>query len=478
MATVRIAMLTIRLVMRTKVALFFTFAFPLIFLFVYAGLFAHGNPQAVLYMFGPVVTLNIMGSAFWGLGMQSVMQRERGSLRRYRLAPIGPGTIVISNLLANYLLGLPTVGLLIVCAVAVFHMPLKVSLLTLLILATVGTFAFAGFGLTIASFSNTMQEAQIYNNIAWLTLVFLSGVTIPLPLLPGWIQRLAAFLPATYLVTTFQGVMVQGDPLGAHWPEMVVLIVAGVFGLLFARKIFRWEKEERISPRSQLLALVFVIPFIVTGIGMNARGDPKASWSRTYSLLGRSTSVSSPPAETRNAILNFEEPDAAETILKNCQVTTDAAASSQLVADVSLVEPGAEETQHALRITGRLAPAPLREQASVTARCALPTLVPISGVRGIEFSVRGDSRLYRVGLAPVAPLARRASKSAQEAGTPQEYPSISFVPVSTWQTVRLPAGFLADTSHGGRPQGPWQLEMVAGGVPGEFDLEIDEIRYY
>ena len=94
--SIRIALMSIKLVTRTKAALFFTFLFPLIFLFVYAGLFARGNPQAVSYMFGPVVTLNIMGSAFWGLGLQSVMQRERGSLRRYRLAPIGPGTMVFS----------------------------------------------------------------------------------------------------------------------------------------------------------------------------------------------------------------------------------------------------------------------------------------------------------------------------------------------------------------------------------------------
>ena len=170
MSAVRIALLTIRLVMRTKIAF-------LGFLFVYAGLFGHGNPQAVAYMFGPVVTLNIMGSGFWGLGLQSVMQRERGSLRRYRLAPIGAGTMVSSSLLANYLLELPTIALMVFCAVVFFHMPLKIGLGTLLVLVSIGTLAFAGFGLTVASVANTMQEAQVYNNVVWLTLLFLSGTT-------------------------------------------------------------------------------------------------------------------------------------------------------------------------------------------------------------------------------------------------------------------------------------------------------------
>jgi hypothetical protein len=117
--------------------------------------------------------------------LQSVMQRERGSLRRYRLAPIGPGTIVGSSLLANYLRQLPTVALLVLCATALFHMPLQISLLTLFLLVTIGSFAFAGHGLTIASIANTMQEAQIYNNVVWFTLLFLSASPFLSSFFPG-----------------------------------------------------------------------------------------------------------------------------------------------------------------------------------------------------------------------------------------------------------------------------------------------------
>ena len=61
--------MSIKLVTRTKAALFFTFLFPIIFLFVYSGIFARGNPEAVVYMFGPVVTLNIMGERVLGAGI-------------------------------------------------------------------------------------------------------------------------------------------------------------------------------------------------------------------------------------------------------------------------------------------------------------------------------------------------------------------------------------------------------------------------
>jgi len=465
---VRIALLTIRLVMRTKIALFFTFLFPQVFLFIYAGLFAHGNPEAVVYMFGPVVTLNIMGSGFWGLGMQSVVQRERGSLRRYRLAPIGSGTMVLSNLLANYLLGLPTIGLLVFCAVAVFHMPLKIGLLTLLILVTVGTFAFAGFGLTIASVANTMQEAQIYNNVVWLSLLFLSGVTVPLPLLPHWVQRLAAFLPATYLVTSFQAIMVQGRPLVEHWAEMVVLVVSGVFGLLFAWKLFRWEKEEKISSRAKWLSLTFIIPFLITGMWMNTRQDLTSSWAIAYRLMERGNRGAEERPATNRAMLieDFEGREAAENVLQRWQVSTDAAHGGHSMAEVSLITPGAAGSQHALRFKGHLVPASGSGMGMASAQFEVKVPPGVKDLHGIEFEARGDGRVYLLRLYPT------------EASLSPIQPAISIVPLSDWQSVRLLDGWLAHPPFGIPPSSPWVFEITVEGERGEFSLDVDEIKFY
>jgi ABC-type multidrug transport system permease subunit len=466
MPTVRIALLTIRLVMRTKLALFFTFIFPLVFLFVYAVLIARGKPEVVAYMFGPVVTLNIMGSSFWGLGRQSVTQREQGSLRRYRLAPIGPGTILLSNLLANYLLELPTISLLLFSAVVFFHMPMKIGWLTLLALVTVGTFAFAGFGLTISSVANTMQEAQIYNNLVWVTLLFLSGVTFPLPMLPRWVQRLAMFFPSTYLVSAFQGVMAQAEPVRNHWPEMLVLVTSGVFGLLFAMRLFRWEKEEKISTKAKLWSGVFALPFLVMGLWMNTRADPTAMWARSYSVVGQATTTSlNPETEKPNLIENFDGIQASEELLRRWQVSTDSDVSGHSMAEISLLTPGAEGRRHAMRLKGRLAPGPKDAQGYVSARCEVRVPANSKGLRGLEFEARGESRIYQVGLQP-----------PKAASSP--HPAINFVPGEDWQNVRVPIAWLTDLATYGLANGPWVLEISVTGPPGEFSLDLDEIRFY
>ena len=465
MASIRIALMSIKLVMRTKVALFFTFLFPLIFLFVYAGIFARGNPGAVVYFFGPVVTLQIMGSSFWGLGLQSVMQRERGSLRRYRLAPIGPGSMVLSSLLANYLLELPTITLLVFCARVFFQMPLNITLVTLLTLVTIGTFAFAGFGLTIASVANTMQEAQVYNNVVWFTLLFLSGVTVPLPILPHWIQRFAAFLPATYLLSSIQAIMVNGQALSDHRAEVLVLIISGTFGLLFAWKLFRWEKEERISTRAKLFSITFVVPFLVMGIWMNEHRNLPATWEETYSLTSNPSLAEGQRISPGDSILlnDFEGREESEEILRTWQVVTQPNAPGRSLGEFEVISPGAGGTQHALRFKGRVESVAGSDRGAVTARYrfTLPTGSP--AFRGVQFEVRGDSHIFQVKLTPPDP-----SLAA---------PTLTFIPDSQWQTVRLPAAGLAasdPTAH----QSPMVMEFRADGPPGAFTLDLDEIRFY
>ncbi len=463
--SVRIALMSIRLVTRTKAALFFTFLFPLVFLFAYSGIFARGNPEAVVYFFGPVVTLNIMGSGFWGLGMQSVVQRERGSLRRYRLAPIGPGSMVFSSLLANYLLELPTIATLVFCAVVFFHMPLKVDLLTLLILVTVGVFAFAGFGLTIASVANTMQEAQVYNNVVWFTLLFLSGVTVPLVMLPHWIQRFAVFLPATYLVSSFQAIMVGGRSLFDQRAEMLVLLVSGTFGLLFAWKLFRWEKEEKISTRAKLVSIAFIVPFLVMGVWMNARGKVAATWKETFSLMSHQPLAEEQHISPGDSILlnNFESPEESEEILKTWQVSTDVSAPGRSLGEFEVVSPGADGTAHALRFKGRVESTVGSERGAVIARYPFTLPAGSPTMRGIQFEVRGDGRLFQVKLNPSDPSL--------------PVPTLSFMPDSKWQSVRLPAAWLTPASPSPHKNN-MVLEFRVDGPPGNFNLDIDEIRFY
>src|SRR6476646_6554973 len=127
-----------RLALRNRAFIFFSLVFPMIFLFLFLVLFARGYTLAVPYMLAHVLALTVMGS-FWGLSVQLVTFREQGILRRFRLAPVGPGAMLTSSILSNYVMTLPTVLIEFLVARWLFHMDNWGNIAGVAILVTMGT---------------------------------------------------------------------------------------------------------------------------------------------------------------------------------------------------------------------------------------------------------------------------------------------------------------------------------------------------
>ncbi len=213
--------------MRNRAFFFFSFVMPLIFLF--GAVFISGKSAAsswVGYILGAVLTLTVMGS-FWGLSVQLVTFREQGILRRFRLAPVGAGPLLASSILSNYFLVLPSVAIEIIVCRWAFHMQSWGNLWAIFLLITFGSATFSAFGLIVASVTNTMQETQMINNLIWMGFLFLSGATVPLAVFPSWIQRIALFMPATYLATGLEAATTNL----ATASEVITDVVALAIGL-------------------------------------------------------------------------------------------------------------------------------------------------------------------------------------------------------------------------------------------------------
>lgn len=83
------------LTLRNRMALFFSYIFPLIF-FGAAGMGGGGgNPLQVV---GMVLGLGVLGGGLMGVGMRAVQDRAQNILRRFKVAPIGPGEIIVSGM--------------------------------------------------------------------------------------------------------------------------------------------------------------------------------------------------------------------------------------------------------------------------------------------------------------------------------------------------------------------------------------------
>lgn len=263
-ATMALTGVRMRLAMRNRAFIFFSIVMPIGFLFLFFLVFGRGGPLAISYLLAAVLALSVMGS-FWGLSMQLISFREHGVLRRFRLSPIGPGPLLASSILSNYVLTAPTLLVEFIAARWIFHMTQWGDLWSVIVLLTVGSAAFSAIGLIVASVTNTMQETQIINNLLWSVFMLVSGATIPLPVFPQWIQHVAFYMPATYLVTGLERAMVMGTPLTGVAEDTLALVVCLLMAFEVSRRLFRWEPEEKVPSRAKAWALLAVMPFLLLG---------------------------------------------------------------------------------------------------------------------------------------------------------------------------------------------------------------------
>jgi ABC-type multidrug transport system permease subunit len=278
--------------------LFFTVLMPFGFFFLYAGIFAKGQSNVVLFFLGPVVALTVMGS-FWGLSAALVMFREQGILRRFHVTPVTASDMLASSVVANYVLVAPTVILEFLFARYLYHVMHFGDLLAAFILISIGNISFASMGLVVASVTNTMQETQVINQLLWLPLIFLSGATFPLAFLPHVVQKFSLFLPATYLVQGLQSAVFDSVPIWRLGVQVGSLVIWGLLTFFLSTQLFRWEPEVKVPRRAKLLVVATAIPFLLLGLWENKYGNiPAQAQSAFDSLNGPAKSA--PPAESPN----------------------------------------------------------------------------------------------------------------------------------------------------------------------------------
>ena len=263
LAQIRMNLLLTR---RDRTALFFQFLFPLIFFFIFGSTMRAGQGgAAATQVVNMVLTIGVLGSGFFGAGIRAVADREQNILRRFKVAPIGPGPILVSSLVTGLVAFLPLVVLVIVLAHSLYGMPYPAQLGSLLLFIAIGVIAFRAMGSVIAAVANSMQESQILIQLLYFPMLFLGGATIPLAIMPNWLQTSSQFVPSTYLTSGLQGILRGREGLMDNLPAIGALLLTTVVATFLGVKLFRWEKEEKLKPGAKLWLIVVLAPFIAVG---------------------------------------------------------------------------------------------------------------------------------------------------------------------------------------------------------------------
>jgi imidazolonepropionase-like amidohydrolase/ABC-type multidrug transport system permease subunit len=256
---------TLRLTMRDRTVLFFNYMFPLLFFFIFGFLMHAEQGGAIVQIVNMGLVIGILGSGFFGAGLRTVMDREANILRRFKVAPITAGPLLVSQLVVGLVHFIPVTILILALAHFVYGMPPLEHPWSLMAFVLIGVVAFRAMGGIIGAVANSMQESQIIIQLLYFPMLFLGGATFPIAVMPNWLQIVAQFIPTTYLSTGVTAILNHHETIWDNWQPAAALLLTAAVGTFLALKLFRWEKEEKMRTSAKLWVLAVLAPFIAMG---------------------------------------------------------------------------------------------------------------------------------------------------------------------------------------------------------------------
>ena len=172
--------------------------------------------------------------------MAVVREREIGTLEQIAVTPLRPWQLVLGKLVPFVLIGL--FDLLLITAVArfVLGVPLKGSLLTLMLLTALYLLNTLGLGLLVSTLVATQQQAMMFSAFGLLVpMLYLGGLIFPIENMPLGFQYLGRTTPVYYYARILRGVFLKASGFETLWPEATVLLATGLFWLTLASLRFR-----------------------------------------------------------------------------------------------------------------------------------------------------------------------------------------------------------------------------------------------
>ncbi len=216
-----------------------TLLFPGLFYLLFGVLLNRGNADAARYLLATYGVFGVMGVGLFAFGVTVAMERERGFITYKRALPMPPGAYLFAKLAMAMVFATIISLLLAVLAVTLAHVSLAPWQWALLWLVNiVGVLPFCALGLFIGTLVGGQGSPALVNMI-YLPMSFLSGLWLPLSMLPGIFGTIAPVWPPYHLAQVALQVVGKGDGSSLLVHLGVLAAMAAAFLLLAVRRLRR-----------------------------------------------------------------------------------------------------------------------------------------------------------------------------------------------------------------------------------------------
>ncbi len=193
------------------------------------------NPEAITQynivpgLLGVVLTMTMVMIT----ALAITRERESGTMENLLSMPTRPFEVMIGKIIPYIAVGYIQVGLILIAARFLFHVPMVGSIPLLLACALVFIAANLSMGITFSTIAQNQRQAMQMGMFFFLPSILLSGFMFPFRGMPYWAQCVGQILPLTHFLRVVRGILLKGNEpaeIVSHlWP--IVLFTAIVLAI-------------------------------------------------------------------------------------------------------------------------------------------------------------------------------------------------------------------------------------------------------
>jgi ABC-2 type transport system permease protein len=237
-----------RLFLRRKDELFWTLAFPVLFILLFGAIYGNTkwtgsgiDIRAIDYLLPGIIVMAAMVTGIMRTATGLVQEREAGVYRRLALTPLKRTTLIGSQLLQHYVVIIVQTLLLVAISGAAFKTNLTGNTALFWLTLSIGALCFMSIGFALTGLIKTLRSATPIIQIVYFSMMFLGGIFFPNSLLPTWLGNAAKVLPSTQLGDALRAVVYNGGGIGDIWQKWLIMGAWIAACLIISIRFFRWE---------------------------------------------------------------------------------------------------------------------------------------------------------------------------------------------------------------------------------------------
>lgn len=193
------------------------------------------------YTFTGLLGFAILGAGIFGPINVFPELKKMGILRRLHTTPLRVWQYFMSTMLGNAVVGLMSLGVMFIVAIAVFNLKVVGNYFELALFLAFGIIMVLGIGLAIGGWAKNERQAAPLANIIVFPMMFLTGVFFPRFLMPEWLQHITTFMPLTPVIDGARLIATEGQSLVDIGPQLGIMAAWTIIVYAVAFRVFRWE---------------------------------------------------------------------------------------------------------------------------------------------------------------------------------------------------------------------------------------------